>query len=273
MARQKEDLRDWVLWRWPGTLAEAIRIVDDRRQRGHSKKSRPPSIYLCEPTTPTLTDRQKKSVDDRECVLDLDFRKSIAVPQVAALISSAKEERRVWERSLHRWLQGTRAPEPDLIQELFTALNLNCIIGLGRAGYQQHAIFLLHGLWANGAKTLAARSARGIFSGLGDEPDDRFKDDEWLLSDEDHLRIGRAIARCWPKQKGLIPKLPTPSSSSDFLASPKLFEAYALLDAALNMTLSVAKRRIYTVQGGVAQRVLSWAIEIEPAKSVGRIPA
>ncbi len=231
MARQTDDLREWVSHRWADFFVARVREIE---KAGLTKER----LYLA-PPTPGDT---------------LDYRGCLAVPRIAEIVD--RTSKRTAERSIHRWLDRTRVPEPDQVRTTLSALRVNWIAGLARAGYQQHAIYLLHGLWKNGAQSLALSTARLAFfdSHLATSDD---SSEAWVLSAKDLDRLELAAQSCWPTTD----ELPRGASltNSDFLVSKDLFAAYALLDAALNMRYDVGvKRRIYAIQDAVARHVKSW---------------
>ncbi len=138
---------------------------------------------------------------------------------------------RQWARNLNRWLAGDRVPTPSMVRFTLEALEYNWLVGLGESGYKQHAICLIHALWAVGRRKQATTAARMIFASTLEESLEykpgltRAKTGAPPL---DRLEnVARAI---WPGDDGEIPT--RARAPRDLGASPLLFSAWLALENA-----------------------------------------
>jgi len=249
MGSLRSDMSAYVRSRWPLTLL---------------------SVLCARPETRGLADLGRRPP------VGMDLRGTIDYAEVGRLIAQGDEEfdnARHWERNLRRWFAEERAAEPDQVRRVLAALDANWVVGLGRVGYQQHALCLLHGLWIVGARSLAGLSARAVFRrrAVSDdtEASDRARAAAWLERAASgstlRLRLDRSLNACW--QAG-IPLLPRPRA--DFTESEGLHVAYMALEYALHSKSARLEVRLQNVQDHVAKAVLAWAGPLlkEPARLV-----
>lgn len=97
-----------------------------------------------------------------------DYRGVVKVTGLArriAINDRGGEGASSWTRTIRRWINDGHAPAPETVRRALDALGFDWVIGLGRSGYQQQAIAMLHSLWARGGRSRVAAQARAIFTG------------------------------------------------------------------------------------------------------------
>ena len=193
-----------------------------------------------------------------------DYRGRVNVSKLARRISANdidSDNAAHWERTINRWIYESVAPGPNYIRRTLQSLRCDWVIGLGRSGYQQHAIAMLHALWSLGSRESVTAQARVIFS-----------DSHTMLRDpRAPLRVSRlrleqfdasAISCGWrDKKRGLL--IPTKCTlPRDFPASSYLYAAWMLLDAAILNKHGSLEQRLGAVQDSVAREIDSWLKDV-----------
>ena len=214
-----------------------------------------------------------------------DYRGVVKVSGLArriAINDRGGEGASSWTRTIRRWINDRHAPAPETVRRALDALNFDWVIGLGRSGYQQQAIAMLHSLWARGSRSRVAAQARAIFTGsnyqrsvVGDRSiwafsstAGRFSSDDAkealgkLTTESAHARrLREAAEHCWGA-KGAVPMRCTPPR--DLPASPHLHVAWMLLESAFTSHTGSLEQRLGAVEESVVREVQIWADAITP---------
>lgn len=240
MPRLNSDFSRYVKERWLDTLLAIL--------RGNPKTSR---LVFTNPTSMDGADFGGDAVN------------AVALGQLIFKNDTEKDadrdNARSWERKIRRWVSQEHAPEPAQVRRMFRALKTNWLVALGRSGYKQHAICMLHSLYMTSSCVQATQCAHAIFDGI----DVRL---EPALLMRQHL--DRALQSCWEDSLISPYSLPTaPIAPRELPASKRLHRAYMLLDSAIYAPHGRAHNlslRLASVEDDVSQLVLSWAEEIAP---------
>ena len=214
---------------------------------------------------PTL----RRYVGERTSETDFfDYSKTVDVPALAEHISerdAAGESASTWTRAIRRWVSEGGAPEPDTVRRTLEALGFDWVIGLGRCGYAQHALAMLHALWARGSRSRVAAQARAIFTGSDyDRNEVRNKATRvFTRTSPQHLaRLQAAAISCWGIQQDGM-RVPTRCVlPRDFPASNHLYAAWMLLDSAILNKHGSIEQRFRAVSDSVANEVDWWINDI-----------
>lgn len=175
-----------------------------------------------------------------------------------------------WGRKIEQWLavDHPRAPEPQTIRRVLTALGFDWVVGLGLSGYHQHAIAMLHVLYDQCAGNLPAIQARAIFQSSASASDPAL----WRSSptrvtgrlhelSPEEKRLDKAAHRCWRDSD--VDGLPTRASIPNGLSrSQKLFIAWCVLETALNGKNGTLEERMEESLEIASPYVLSWSNDI-----------
>lgn len=203
-----------------------------------------------------------------------DYRGVVNVPALADRIAEKDREgenRAAWAKTIGRWINDKRAPEPETIRRVLSSLGFDWLIGLGLSGYQQHAIAMLYVLhYRMGNRSRVAAQARAIFTGSDYEQNkvgwrsrrafvvtaERAQN----AADPPHLKRLAEAAMCW--RDGRLPTRCV--APKDLFASESLYAAWMLLDNALVSRFGDLERRMRAIDEIVAREVRSWADSIAP---------
>lgn len=219
--------------------------------------------------TPTL----QAFVAERSRKTDFfDYGKAVDVQALAKHISErdrAGESASTWTRAIRRWLSEGGAPEPDYIRRTLEVLGFDWVIGLGRCGYAQHALAMLHVLWSRGSRSRVAAQARAIFTGSDyerGEVGNRAARAFTRISAKHLERLHDAAIACWGNRKSDL-RVPTRCVlPRDFPASRHLYAAWMLLDTAILNRHGSIEQRLGAVNESVAREVDWWIADILPTK-------
>jgi hypothetical protein len=218
-----------------------------------------------------------------------DYRGRAKVSEIARLIAERDRESESatnWTRMIRRWINEGHAPAPETVRRVLEALGFDWAIGLGASGYRQHAIAMLHSLWAKGSRSRVAAQARATFPGSdyqrneisrrslavftsmasrsGWPESDAVASD--IGTDTAHLkRLNAAAEHSWGV-RSIVPMRCTPPP--DLPASPQLYVAWMLLDSALTSRTGFLEQRLRAVDESVTREVEIWAQSITPPESI-----
>lgn len=173
-----------------------------------------------------------------------------------------------WTRAIRRWVSEDAAPTPNMIRRVLVALGFDWLVGMGRAGYYQHALVMLHTLWATGNRTRLAAQAKAIFDRT-DEQGDTLDDRAFLHATATEVqRLEDAAFACgWRDKQGDV-AIPTRCTlPRDFPASSELYAAWMLLDAAIISKHGSVEQRLRAARDGVAMHVDAWLARFYPTES------
>ena len=223
---------------------------------------------------PVLRQFVKDSIDgaiadpiDGAIANPFDYRDVIRVRNLAEWLS-AKDARgdsvSTWTRAIRRWVSEEAAPEPDYIRRTLSTLGFDWLTGLGRSGYGQHALVLLHALWKQGSRSRVAMQASAAFPGSAYRPDsDRALWTVIRAGSNDLARLDNAArASRWEDALGEV-RLPVRCAHPpDFPASRNLYTAWMLLESALLNKHGSIQQRLLAVDESVAREVHAWVEDI-----------
>ena len=226
-------------------------------------------------TSPTL---QPLTLNDFDTAAleSFNYRGVVKVTALAHQIAKRDrggESEANWVRMIRRWINENRAPEPETIRRVLDSLGFDWLIGLGRSGYKQHAIAMLHVLNCRmGGQSRVVAQARAIFTGSDYERNNVGDRSLWAFkataapserkSDVPHLRrLHRAAEECWGSGR-TIPTRCTPPH--DLPASRLLYVAWMLLDHASSSRSGSLETRLRAIDESVVREVQAWANAIAP---------
>ena len=243
MGRLSPDLSRYVRARWMKFLAERILRRDAALRK-----------FLADDS-------------ERE---PFDYRDLIDVSGLAERISANEvegESALTWTRAIRRWVSEDVAPSPNTIRRVLRALGFDWLVGMGRSGYQQHALVMLHALWARGSRKRVAAQAKAIFN-RSYQQDDVLDDRAFLRATETLLQQleDAAFACGWHDKRNAV-TIPTRCTlPRDFPASRELFAAWMLLDAAITNKHGSIEQRLHAVRDGVAVQIETWLATFYPTE-------
>lgn len=227
--------------------------------------------------------------DPRTALKPFDYRGIVRISALAERIARKDrggESEAAWTRTIGRWINEGSAPEPETVRRVLDSLGFDWVVGLGRSGYKQHAIAMLHLLWADGARSRVSAQAMAIFAGSDydrrgfsdrsmrvfrnasareTEFSDRAQRIGDLKTNSAHLERLHSVAEsCWGMGEA-IPTRCTPPRGLE--TSRPLFLAWILLDSALDGRSGSLESRLRTVDECVAWAIEAWIHEIAPQKT------
>ncbi len=234
----------FVRQRWPLVLLDALRASPCTLNNTDSKSTSKRVRDLIDEEAFGAGSRDAKTAHTLDSTIDDDsaffeFRrdawKAVDTAEFGRFLARREvqldqgyEHARHWERNARRWFARECAPQPEQIRRVLRALDTNWLVGLGRSGYVQHALCLVHVLSDNGALDLAARTTRLIF---GEESSGYYD-----LVAADSKRLDQAL-QAW-RREGIIP---TSASQPSGLTRSDLCMAYDAFGSALSSS-TVARR-------------------------------
>ena len=97
-----------------------------------------------------------------------DYRTIMDISGLAKRVASRdrlSESVPAWTRTIRRWVTQDKGLEPDTCRRFLDALGFDWVVGLGRCGFQQHAISMLHASYTHGGRDRVISQARATFPG------------------------------------------------------------------------------------------------------------
>jgi len=234
MGRISRDLSRYVRERWIPFLVERVLRPDRRfrRLRGQSSETQEPFDYRGLVNVSALAERVSAHDVDGESVS-------------------------TWTRAIRRWVSEDAAPSPNYVRRSLASLRRDWVIGMGRAGYQQHALAMLHALWTRGNRERVAVQAMAIFD-RSDRQDVLADPCVLRATASDLERLENAAIACGWVDDGAVSIPARCTLPPDFPASAHLYAAWMLLDGALLSKHGSLDQRLRAVSDGVAREVESW---------------
>ena len=139
-----KSLKEYVSDRWVGYLVHALEVRDDTRR----------FLYQDERDRQERASGQNRSINDWKGLID--------IPALAKYIvrhGRDGENERSWQRCLNRWFNESAHATPEMVRRTLLALQSDWVLGLGRVGYERHAIAMIFELWKQGHYTQNAGAA------------------------------------------------------------------------------------------------------------------
>lgn len=195
-----------------------------------------------------------------------DYRDLIDVSALAERVAPGDIQGELvstWTRAIRRWVSEDAAPSPNTIRRVLAALGFDWLIGLGRAGYQQHALAMLHALWARGNRKRVAVQATAIFD-RSDRQDILVEQRLLRATESDLERLENAALACGWRDNVAVSIPVRCTFPRDFPASGHLFAAKMLLEGAILSKDGSLEQRLQAVSDGVAREVESWILGFYP---------
>ncbi len=184
------------------------------------------------------------------------------------------DEPRTWAKRINRWINGQAVPTPENVRRILAALDANWVVGLGEAGFKQHALCVIHEMWKTGAIKVARAHAAAIFC------EEAFKAQALFSRNLNAFaagtvftqRLDECASRAWPQsQDGDIPTRPVPPRD---MRGSRLYEAWLLIDAVLRS--EDVELDFRDIQSNISRVIDDWLSEtdktsrLRPASSAAR---
>lgn len=243
MGRLSPDLSEYVGARWMPFFAERV-------------------LRRNENLRPFLRDAPRRR-------RPFNYRKLIDVPPLAKIIAANDIDGALvsaWTRTIRRWISGDTTPTPNLIRRALGSLGVDWLIGIGRSGYYQHALVMLHVLSTRGNRSPVAVQAKAIFD-RSDDQGDVLDDREALRATESELqRLDDAASACGWRDGGAV-SIPTRCTlPRDFSASRELYAAWMLFDGAISGRRGPVEQRLLAARDGTAYQIEAWLASFYPVE-------